>query len=93
MRWRSHGLEAEDGEKAFIALRPLQHALSLVLPLLFFPLEAMPWAVLHFLGQVGVDLVSENDPQRRQLGGSWLLACSLVLLAQARLSLFSVSSL
>ena len=36
---------------AFIALRSLQHALSLVpgAPRCSFPLEAMPWAVLHFL--------------------------------------------
>ena len=93
MWWRSLASEAEDEDEAFIALRPLQHALSLVLPLLFLPLEAMPLAVLHFVGQVGVDLVSRNDPQRRQLGGGWLLACSLVLLVQARLSLFSVSSI
>ena len=85
--------EAEDGDKAFVALRLLQHALSLVFPLLFLPLEAMPLAVLHSVGQVGVDLASGNDPQRRQLGGGWLLACSLVLLAQAHLSPFTVSSL
>ena len=88
MGWR--GLQAEDGGEDS-SLRLLQHALSLVLPLLFFPPEAMSLAMLHFVGQVGVDLVSRNGPQRRRLRGGWLLACSLALLAQARLSLFSVS--
>ena len=87
--WLALAPEAEDGDE-HSALQPLQLALAVVLPLLFFPLEAMSLAILR---SVGVDLVSRNGPQRRQLAGGWLLACGLALLAQVRLSLISLSSL
>lgn len=88
MAFPSLALEAEDGYE-HSSLRPLQLALAVVLPLLFFPLEAMSLAILHF---VGVDLVGRNGPQRRQLAGGWLLACGLAHLAQVRLCLISLSS-
>ena len=87
--WLALAPEAEEGDE-HSALQPLQLALAVVLPLLFFPLEATSLAILH---SVGADLVSRNGPQRQQLAGGWLLACGLALLALVRLSLISLSSL